>query len=146
MIKKKKEYTPNISELIDLLSVFQIREVKSNKDLKAIKKQISNIKLDLKNLLKTKKNNLDSKMIRKLFLISIINLMVWDLKDKMLLDTKKYNKYLKKALELNTIRNATFNIMMKKFNEFDVTRARTETLGKKNRFWHNFLMRNIKKL
>ena len=146
MIKKTKEYQPNISELIDMLSILQIKEVKSKKNLKNIKNQISNIKDNLNFLLKRKKNKLNSKMIRKIFLVSIINLLVWQLKDDMLLETKKYNKYLKKALELNTIRNSVFNLMMKNFDEFDETRIRTETLCKTNRNWHKILIKSVKNL
>ena len=125
MIKRDIEYEPNISELIDILSILQIKEVKA---------------------IKNNQTKLDSKFIRKIFLVGIINLLVWQLKDNMLVESKNYNKYLKKALELNTIRNAAFNIMMKNFNEFDKTRMRNETLGKTNRKWHKFLLKIVKKL
>lgn len=146
MIKTDIEYEPNISELIDILSILQIKEVKAIKNNKNIKKQIKNTRSDLKILLKNNQTKLDSKFIRKIFLVGIINLLVWQLKDNMLVESKNYNKYLKKALELNTIRNAAFNIMMKNFNEFDKTRMRNETLGKTNRKWHKFLLKIVKKL
>ena len=85
-------------------------------------------------------------MIRKIFLVGIINLFVWELKDDMLIDQAKYNKYLKKALELNTIRNAAFNIMMKNFGEYEETKNRTEILGKTNRKWHEFVIKSVKNL
>lgn len=140
------EYEPNISELIDILSILQIKEVKVFKNKQNIKKQIKNARNDLKILLKNNQTKLDSKMIRKIFLVGIINLLVWQLKDNMLIEEKNYNKYLRKALELNTIRNAAYNIMMKNFNEFDETRMRNETLGKINRNWHKFLVKRVKKL
>ena len=146
MTRRDIGYEPNISELIDILSILQIKEVKVFKDKKDINKQIRNVRSDLKKLLKNNQINLDSKMIRKIFLVGIINLLVWQLKDDMLIEPKKYNKYLKKALELNTIRNAAYNIMMKNFNEFDETRMRNETLGKINRNWHKFLIKRVKKL
>lgn len=146
MTKRKIEYQYNISELIDILSIFQIKEVKSAKNINNIQKQIIDIRKDLELLLKNKNINLDSKMIRKIFLVGIINLLVWQLKDKMIVEPKRYNKYLKKALELNTIRNAVYNIMMKNFNEFNETKIRTEVLGKKNRNWHEYLIKNVKKL
>ena len=146
MIKRDIEYEHNISELIDILSILQIKEVKVFKNKQNIKKQIKNARSDLKILLKNNQTKLDSKMIRKIFLVGIINLLVWQLKDNMLIEEKNYNKYLKKALELNTIRNAAYNIMMKNFNEFDETRMRNETLGKINRNWHKFLIKRVKKL
>ena len=146
MIKRDIEYEPNISELIDILSILQIKEVKVFKNKQNIKKQIKNARSDLKILLKNNQTKLDSKMIRKIFLVGIINLLVWQLKDNMLIEEKNYNKYLKKALELNTIRNSAYNIMMKNFNEFDETRMRNETLSKLNRNWHKFLIKRVKKL
>ena len=146
MIERDIEYEPNISELIDILSILQIKEVKVFKNKQNIKKQIKNARSDLKILLKNNQTKLDSKMIRKIFLVGIINLLVWQLKDNMLIESKNYNKYLKKALELNTIRNAAYNIMMKNFNEFDETRMRNETLSKINRNWHKFLIKRVKKL
>mgnify|MGYP001168216739 CR=1 FL=1 len=146
MIERDIEYEPNISELIDILSILQIKEVKVFKNKQNIKKQIKNARSDLKILLKNNQTKLDSKMIRKIFLVGIINLLVWQLKDNMLIESKNYNKYLKKALELNTIRNAAYNIMMKNFNEFDETRMRNETLSKINRNWHKFLIKRVKNL
>ena len=142
----KQQYDLNISELIDLMSILQIKEVKSIKANKKMKSQLKNLRKDLKILLKNQNRNLESKMIRKIFIVGITNLLVWELKDLMLIEKNKYNKFLKKALELNTIRNSVFNIMMKDFNEFEKTRLRTEILTKKNRKWHKDIISNMKNL
>ena len=73
----------------------------------------------MKNSLNIKKTYLNSKMIRKIILVGTINLLVWELKDNMLNNKRKYNSLLRKALELNTIRNLVFNRMLKNFSEFE---------------------------
>ena len=85
-------------------------------------------------------------MIRKISLVGIINLLVWNLKDEMLVNKKRYNNYLKKALELNTIRNVVFNCMMKNFKEFEENRSRLIKFGKINRNWHKFIISKVKYL
>ncbi len=144
MTNKSITYEPNISELIDMLSILQIKEMKFKKQKKTVQKQILNVRKDLNSHLKNQKIYLNSKMIRKIFIVGIINLLVWELKDKMISEPKKYNKHLKKALELNTIRNTIFNIMMKNFSEFDVTRVRKVTLGKLMRNWHKMIINKTK--
>ena len=146
MNKINKLYQPNISELIDMFSIFLIKEVKDSKNKKYTKKKLKNIKIDLKNSLSIKKTYLNSKMIRKIILVGTINLLVWELKDNMLNNKKKYNSLLRKALELNTIRNLVFNRMLENFSEFEENRMRITKLGKIERNWHKFIIKKIKRI
>ena len=84
-------------------------------------------------------------MIRKIILVGTINLLVWELKDNML-NKRKYNSLLRKALELNTIRNLVFNRMLKNFSEFEENRMRITKLGKIERNWHKFIIKKIKRI
>ncbi len=116
-------YKYSVSELIELLTINQIKETKFQKDSKKYKKIIST----LINQLKTqyiKKNEIkfNSPFISQIIFISISNLEIWNIKDQMLIDKKNYSKLLYRAMELNCIRNIISNNINKKFKNNDQTK------------------------
>ena len=141
---KNNEYNYNISELVDLLTNTQIKEVKfSNKS--QYTNQIKKITKELDFFLKKKKIKLTPQIMRKIMFVGIANLFVWEIKDQMLINKSAYYDLLEKALEINVIRNSVTNSMMKDFNEFDFSRNRFTELRKKNKKWITELMKSISK-
>ena len=141
---KNKEYNYNISELVDLLTNTQIKEVKfSNKS--QYTNQIKQITKELDFSLKKKKIKLTPQIMRKIMFVGIANLLVWEIKDQMLINKNAYYDLLEKALEINVIRNSVTNSMMKDFNEFEFSRNRFIELRKKNKKWVTELMKKINK-
>ena len=141
---KNNEYNYNISELVDLLTNTQIKEVKfSNKS--QYTNQIKKITKELDFFLKKKKIKLTSQIMRKIMFVGIANLLVWEIKDQMLIKKNAYYDLLEKALEINVIRNSVTNSMMKNFNEFEFSRNRFTELRKKNKKWVTELMKAINK-
>ena len=141
---KNKEYNYNISELVDLLTNTQIKEVKfSNKS--QYTNQIKQITKELDFSLKKKKIKLTPQIMRKIMFVGIANLLVWEIKDQMLINKNAYYDLLEKALEINVIRNSVTNSMMKNFNEFEFSRNRFTELRKKNKKWVTELMKAINK-
>ena len=143
MNNKSSNYDYLISELIDLLSIMQIKEIKFNNKRKIYSKQMKNISVDINKLIRNKKIDINGEIIRKIAFVGISNLLVWELKDLMLSNKKDYDKFLQKALELNIIRNKIFNTMMIDFNEFDETRKRNEILNKRKRKWYKSIMNSF---
>ena len=143
MNNKSSNYDYLISELIDLLSIMQIKEIKFNNKRKIYSKQMKNISVDINKLIRNKKIYINGEIIRKIAFVGISNLLVWELKDLMLSNKKDYDKFLQKALELNIIRNKIFNTMMIDFNEFDETRKRNEILNKRKRKWYKSIMNSF---
>ena len=143
MNNKSSNYDYLISELIDLLSIMQIKEIKFNNKRKIYSKQMKDISVDINKLIRNKKIDINGEIIRKIAFVGISNLLVWELKDLMLSNKKDYDKFLQKALELNIIRNKVFNTMMIDFNEFDETRQRNETLNKRKRKWCKSIMNSF---
>ena len=141
---KNNEYNYNISELVDLLTNTQIKEVKfSNKS--QYTNQIKKITKELDFFLKKKKIKLTPQIMRKIMFVGIANLLVWEIKEQMLSNKKSYYDLLEKALEINVIRNSVTNSMMKDFNEFEFSRNRFTELRKKNKKWVTELMKAINK-
>ena len=71
-------------------------------------------------------------------------MIVWEAKDQMISDKKNYYKILKKALQINSIRNTVTNSMMKDFNEYDFTRTRVTRFTKNEPNWKNYLKKKFK--
>ena len=141
---KNNEFNYNISELVDLLTNTQIKEVKfSRKSQYTI--QIKQITKELDFFLKKKKIKLTPQLMRKIMFVGIANLLVWEIKDKMLINKKDYYDLLEKALEINVIRNSVTNSMMNDFSEFEFSRNRFTELRKKNKKWVSELMKTISK-
>ena len=61
----------------------------------------------------------------------------------MLTDKKNYNRILKKALRINSIRNITTNSLMKDFKEFNLTKKRITEFTKKDQKWVTFLKNKL---
>ena len=117
---KKEYYNFNVSELIDLLSNLQIKETKFLKS--SYTKELKNVLADMDLIFRDKKIRLTGKILRKIIIVGMSNLLCWEFKDLMLTDKKNYNRILKKALRINSIRNITTNSLMKDFKEFNLTK------------------------
>lgn len=122
--KKKlvnRKFKLPLAELIDKLTVDQIKfflKKNKNKDTKFLK-EIENICFDIDLILQDKKINFDSRFIRKIIILSQINLHIWNLKDNMIADEKNYNKKLKLAHQLNGVRNQIKNLILEYSSELN---------------------------
>tara|TARA_Y100001951_G_scaffold79185_1_gene66932 strand:+ start:109 stop:492 length:384 start_codon:yes stop_codon:yes gene_type:complete len=67
-----RKYLPNMGELVDRLSILQIREVLDPKNKDSYKDQIDNIEEDLET-----GYLLDSQLVRAIVVLSQINLHIW---------------------------------------------------------------------
>ena len=140
MSRLKEYYNFNVSELIDLLSNLQIKD----KVLKSsYTKELKNVLADMDLIFRDKKIRLSGKILRKIIFVGMSNLLVWEFKDMMLTDKKNYNRILKKALRINSIRNITTNSLMKDFKEFNLTKKRITEFTKKDQKWVTFLKNKL---
>ena len=142
MSKNKKEYfNYNTSELIDLMSNLQIKETKLNKIYYT--KELDKVSKDINLILNKKKIRINAKIIRKIIFIGISNLLVWEYKDIMLNNKKQYSRILKKALEINSVRNSITNSLMLDFKENEVIKKRNVDFTKKDLNWVKYLKKKI---
>lgn len=123
---KKRYYVPTFDELIDRLSIDHIKKVFSPKKDEALDKEMANLKKDIDQLLNDYKVEITSDLISKIVLLSQINLHIWELKEKMDNQPDSYDKHLKKAHQLNGLKNQIKNKLMN----------HTENSEKKNRTLH----------
>ena len=79
----------------------------------------------------------------KIIFVSLSNLLVWESKDEMLLNQKEYYPILKKALQMNSIRNTATNSLMDDFKETDFTRNRVSKFTKTDPLWKKHLIKKL---
>lgn len=133
MNKKNRIYQVPFAELVDKLTIDQIKSVLLTSGKKSIQSEINVLLHDIDLILKKRKLNLNSKFIINLITLSQINLHIWELKDKMKNNKKNYNKYLKLAHQLNGVRNKIKNYLLSitKENKFSNKRSNDELDGLK---------------
>ena len=121
-----RKYKIPFSELVDRLTVDQIKLLKKMDDKKgSLKEEIKDVMYDIDTIINDKKILLNSDIIRMIIILSQINLHIWNLKDKMSENKDDYDKNLKLAHQLNGIRNQIKNILLQITDELNQSSKRT---------------------
>ena len=108
----------NFSELVDKLSIIQIKQLINNKQYKSYENTIAKILNQLEhNISKNKKMILNSKIVNLLNILSQINLFIWFLRDEMQISKKNYKQNMKLSHQLNALRNITKNKLLLIFSK-----------------------------
>ena len=120
----ERKYLPTIADLIDSLSIDQIKEIKlGNKQSYAL--EMKKISHDIDILISQKQIKLTARLIRMVIILAQINLFIWNNKDQMQKDPKRYNQLLKLAHQLNGIRNRIKNLLLELSNDAEPSLKRT---------------------
>lgn len=122
---KTQKFTLPLAELIDRWTVDQIKEVLLPRQSKSVKKEIKSLSASVDDILKNKKIEFNSRLLGILIALSQINLHIWFLKDRMQEDKRKYSSFLKRAHQLNGIRNQLKNILLYETGDLEPSKKRT---------------------
>jgi hypothetical protein len=141
---KERKYKLLLTDLIDLLTITQIKETlfAKNGSLKATA-EIDRIVIDIKNILEIQKIPLTGKLVRMITLLSQYNLQVWLIKEKMQREPENYHHLLEFAQELNGLRNNLRNKLMCKFLESTAANQRTTFLSNNETKWYYKIMEDL---
>lgn len=124
----ERKYLPNLADLIDTLTINQIKEVKFRDKKIAYKQEIKKICHDIDLLINEKNIKLNSKLIRTFIIIAQLNLYIWENKEMMQKGNEEdYLKLLKLAHQLNGIRNRMKNKISEEVGDKDPSKKRTNT-------------------
>ena len=110
---EKRKYLPTLSELIDRLSIVQLKEVFITEHKEEYAKEISDILYDIDLTLKEKDVILDSKTIRAIVVLSQMNLHIWHNESNYRKGIRDGNN-LELTHGLNGIRNTAKNRIQEK--------------------------------
>ena len=125
-MNKSRLYLPTIADLVDTMSIDQIKMIKIKKHRGSYREEIERISHDINLMIAEKKNvKLNARLIRIFSTIALINLFIWNLKDEMQKDDGKYDQFLKLAHQLNGIRNQMKNLLLVEFGDKEPSLRRT---------------------
>jgi hypothetical protein len=125
---KSRQFLPPLSELIDRLTVTQVKlnllDVNSEDFTAEVTKLVNDINL----IVEEKKIEISGELVRAIVMISQINLHIWRNKDLMqenLENESKYLSYLKKAHQMNGVRNILKNYILELEGISDASQLRS---------------------
>tara|TARA_R110000751_G_scaffold14970_10_gene48545 strand:+ start:1760 stop:2179 length:420 start_codon:yes stop_codon:yes gene_type:complete len=113
MSNQERKYLPTLSELIDRLSIIQLKEVFILDHKEEYAQEISNILYDIDLILKEKDVILDSRSIRAIVVLSQMNLHIWHNESNYRKGIRDGNN-LELTHGLNGIRNTSKNKIQEK--------------------------------
>jgi len=112
MADKQRQYLPPFAELIDSLTINQIKEVLLPEHKESFAEEMRKISHDIALLVEERDLKLSARMIRIIIAIAQMNVHIWYNKDRMQNEPDKYTELLKLAHQLNGVRNRMKNILL----------------------------------
>ena len=117
MENKERQYLPPLAELIDSLTINQIKEVKFAEQKESLAEEIGKIAHDIDLIIEERDLKLSARLIRIIIAIAQMNLHIWYNKDEMQKDPEKYMDLLKLSHQLNGVRNRMKNILLEEVGD-----------------------------
>jgi len=117
MENKERQYLPPLAELIDSLTINQIKEVKFPEQKESLAAEIGKIAHDIDLIIEERDLKLSARLIRIIIAIAQMNLHIWYNKDEMQKDPEKYMDLLKLSHQLNGVRNRMKNILLEEVGD-----------------------------
>jgi len=114
-----------LSELLDRLTIDQIKEVLIPDHKEDFAKEMEKLCHDIDLIIEEKKLTLSSRLIRIIIAISQLNLHIWYNKDQMQKCPEQYMDLLKLSHQLNGIRNRMKNILLEETGDREKSAIRT---------------------
>jgi hypothetical protein len=111
--------------LVDRMAVDQIKEILLPNLKCAVKGEMKDLCHDIDLIIKKKKLQLNSRFIRIVIALSQLNLHIWNLKDRMQRESKRYDEHLRLAHQLNGIRNQLKNLLLIETKDMNKSAERT---------------------
>ena len=107
---KQRKYLPTLGELIDRLSIHQLKEVFIPENKENYAKEMDDMVHDINMILKEHKGEITGEIVRAIIVLSQMNLHIWHNESKVRRGDKDGNLHLTHGL--NGIRNTAINKIM----------------------------------
>lgn len=112
-----RKYLPTFSELIDRLSIIQLKSIFIQENKIEYDKEIELIMHDIDLILNEIGNKINSEVIRAILIIMLSNRFIWENESKARLAENEQDKLLKLTHSINGIRNNAKNVISKEIGE-----------------------------
>jgi len=125
MNSKERKYVVPFAELVDRLAVDQIKEVLFDEGKASYAAEMEILQHDIDLLITERGIPLTAKLLRIIVALSQLNLHIWLLKDRMQVESDKYDELLKLAHQLNGIRNRMKNLLLEEAGDREKSAQRS---------------------
>ncbi len=105
MASEKRRFLHTLAELIDHLTIDQIKMVMIPEHKESVAQELEKLAHDIDLIIEERGLKLSARLIRIIIVIAQMNLHLWHNKDKMQHEPTKYTDLLKLAHQLKGIRN-----------------------------------------
>jgi len=112
-----RKYQYPLSDLIDRLSIVQLKAIRIPENKQEYKKEMNDILHDIELISKEKDIRLSSKLVRSIMLIMLTNDTIWLNESAARQGGAKHDKLLKFTHSINGIRNTSKNIISQEIGD-----------------------------
>ena len=114
---KERKYLPTFAELIDRMSICQLKAIFIPDNKEAYDKEIQDIKHDLDEIIKEKDIKLTSELLRATSIVMLTNRYIWENESKCRNGDSQDLELLKLTHSINGVRNTAKNVISKELGE-----------------------------
>lgn len=108
----KPRFVPGLGDLIDRLSVDQLKEAFHASMRTSIRSEIADLEHDIDEWAELSQIKLSGRNVRTIIVLAQINYEIWMCKERMEAEAQHYDKWLRRAHQLNGIRNKMKNLLL----------------------------------
>jgi|TARA_R100000781_G_scaffold103022_1_gene66564 hypothetical protein len=113
-----RKYLPTFAELIDRMTICQLKSIFIPDNKEAYDEEISDIKYDLDQIIKEKNIDLTAELIRAVSIVMLSNRYIWENESKVRNSADDDESYLLKLTHsINGVRNTAKNVISKELGE-----------------------------
>ena len=113
-----RKYLPTFAELIDRMTICQLKSIFIPDNKEAYDEEISDIKYDLDQIIKDKNVDLTAELIRAVSIVMLSNRYIWENESKVRNSADEDESYLLKLTHsINGVRNTAKNVISKELGE-----------------------------
>ena len=131
----KRQWLPNFSELIDRLSIHQLKEIFIPEHKEKYTREMRDIMNDIDIVIKEKNINITAKMIRAIVVQAQMNTHIWYNESKARSGKDQDVSLLKLTHGINGIRNRAGNLILKLIGDDDKFDMKTDCLAEEFKDW-----------
>lgn len=135
MEKSERRWLPHFAELVDRLSIHQLKEVLLSKHKEKYRKEMSDMCHDIDMILAESDMKISSQLIKIIIVVAQINTHIWYNESKARNGEDQDLKLLSLTHGLNGIRSRAGNVLLELINDLDRRDYKTDCLAADQSQW-----------
>lgn len=125
MGNKERKFTLPLAELVDRMTIDQIKEVLLPNHRESFSQEMDKLGHDIDLIIEEKNIHMTSRFVRIIIALAQLNLHIWQNKERMQNEDENYLELLKFAHQLNGIRNQMKNFLLEETGDREKSAERS---------------------